>query len=274
VAFDNVTVRAAGHTILENIDLRIPAGSHAAIVGPSGAGKSSLVGLLLGWHRAGEGVVRVDGDELDGSRLQQLRRETAWVDPAVQLWNRSLADNLTYGAEGAPFPLARAIDAADLRSVLQNLPEGLQTRLGEGGALVSGGEGQRVRLGRAFLRGGIRLVILDEPFRGLNREQRRELLQRARRLWSDATLICITHDVSETRAFPRVVVIEAGKVVEDGAPGELAANHASRYRSMLDADRAVREGFFSDPSWRHMRLEDGVIEEDLKDRKGVTWAAL
>ena len=91
-------MRAAGHTILEAIDLAIEAGTHVAIVGPSGAGKSSFVGLLLGWHRPASGRILIDGEPLDGLRLERLRRETAWVDPAVQLWNRSLLENLRYGA--------------------------------------------------------------------------------------------------------------------------------------------------------------------------------
>src|SRR5207244_4301417 len=84
---------------------------------------------------------------------------------------------------------------------------------GDGGGLLSGGEGQRVRLGRAMLRPGVRLAILDEPFRGLDRERRRELLARARRAWPGATLLCVTHDVGETRAFGRVLVVDGGRVV-------------------------------------------------------------
>lgn len=274
IALENITVHAAGHTILQNIDVAIAPGSHVAVVGPSGAGKSSLVGLLLGWHRAAEGRVTVDGQTLDGARLETLRSEIAWVDPAVQLWNRSFVENLSYGAEpGASLPIATAIDTADLHEVLESLPDGLQTRLGEGGALVSGGEGQRVRLGRALLRRGVRLAILDEPFRGLGREQRRELLTRARRFWKEATLICITHDVGETRSFPRVLVIEGGRLVEDGVPAELAALPGSRYRSMLDADRMVREGMWSDSGWRKIRLQEGITEEQPNDRREATWVA-
>ena len=90
VLLEGVSVRVAGHTVLEGIDLRIEAGSHVAIVGHSGAGKSSLVGLLLGWHRPANGRILVDGEPLHGQHLERLRRETAWVDPAVQLWNLSL----------------------------------------------------------------------------------------------------------------------------------------------------------------------------------------
>ncbi len=98
IHLQGVSVRAAGHPILEEIDLTIEAGSHVAIVGHSGAGKSSLVGLLLGWHRPAHGRILIDGEPLHGARLEQLRRETAWVDPSVQLWNRSFLENLLYGA--------------------------------------------------------------------------------------------------------------------------------------------------------------------------------
>jgi ABC-type multidrug transport system fused ATPase/permease subunit len=126
-----VYVRAAGHTILDKIDLDIEAGAHLAIVGPSGAGKSSLVGILLGWHRPASGRVLIDGRPLDRERLERLRRDTAWVDPSVQLWNRALLDNLRYGVPAAASPpLDRVIEAADLRDLLENLPDGLQTRLG------------------------------------------------------------------------------------------------------------------------------------------------
>ena len=263
IALEGVSVRAAGHTILEGIELSIEAGSHVAIVGPSGAGKSSLVGLLLGWHRAATGRVRADGVPLDGPRLERLRRETAWVDPMAQLWNRSLLDNLVYGApDGASRPLGRILEDADLRDLLHSLPDGLQATLGEGGALVSGGEGQRVRLGRAMIRDGARLAILDEPFRGLDRERRRELMARARAVWREATLLCITHDVGETRAFDRVLVVEGGRIVEDATPAELAARAGSRYSAMLDAERAVREGLWSGTAWRRLRLEGGRLVEE------------
>src|SRR6185503_12153807 len=94
IRMDGVTVKAGGHTILDGVDLEIAAGSHVAVVGPSGAGKSSLVGLLLGWHAPSSGRVTIDGEPLDARRLERLREETAWVDPSVQLWNRSLFDNL------------------------------------------------------------------------------------------------------------------------------------------------------------------------------------
>ncbi|HEV7668419.1 MAG TPA: ATP-binding cassette domain-containing protein [Thermoanaerobaculia bacterium] len=263
IVFENVAVRAAGHTLLEGIEFAVEPGSQVAIVGPSGAGKSTLVGTLLGWHRPASGRLVVDGETLGEERLNALRRATAWVDPAVQIWNRSLLENLLYGSrEAAAAPaIERAIREADLGSVLRLLPDGLQTRLGEGGGLVSGGEGQRVRLGRALLRAGVRLAILDEPFRGLDRERRRELLARARRLWRGATLLCITHDVGETLDFPRVLVLESGRIVEDGSPSDLAERPGSRYRALLDAEREVREGLWASAVWRRLRMERGRLSE-------------
>ncbi len=262
IGFENVSVIAAGHTILREINVRIQPGEHIAIVGPSGAGKSSFVGLLLGWHRPAAGRVLIDGAELDESLVEQLRPHIAWVDPAVQIWNRPLVENLKYGLPGEPrVSIDQAIDAAELRRVLERLPEGLKTPLGEGGGLVSGGEGQRVRLARALLRPGVRLVILDEPFRGLDLEQRRELLARARELWRDATLLSISHHIAETMSFERVLVIEEGQIVEDGDPRQLTQNPDSRLHAMIRAERRVREELWTGSDWRRLRLENGVLLE-------------
>jgi ATP-binding cassette subfamily B protein len=270
IAMQGVQVRVGGHMVLEGIDVSIASGSHVAIVGPSGAGKSSLVGTLLGWYRPVTGEIRVDGVPLESQHLAELRRQTAWVDPAVQLWNRSLLDNVHYGNTGElPLAIGQAMAQANLRGVLKRLPEGLQTRLGEGGGLISGGEGQRVRLARAMLRPEVRLVILDEPCRGLDREQRRELLARARQLWRQATLLCITHDVGETQGFDRVLVMEGGCIVEDGTPADLAVQPQSRYRALLEADTAVRQGLWTHDGWRRLWLNNGRLIEDGKEYGGA-----
>ncbi len=263
IELEKVSVHAAGHIILEEINLKIAPGDHVAIVGPSGAGKSTLLGLLLGWYRPAEGDLLVDDAALEGAYLDQLRQETAWIDPAVQLWNRSLFSNLCYGNSGS-VPTANLLEQSELRQLLEKLPDGLQTELGESGGLVSGGEGQRVRLGRALMRHGVRLALLDEPFRGLDRHQRRELLARARRHWENTTLLCVTHDVGETLAFPRALVIENGRIVEDGNPADLARQADSRYRALLEAEERVREGSWSSGRWRHLRLEDGRLIEKLQ----------
>ena len=259
ISCHDVTIQAGGHTILEGLSLQIEPGEHVALVGPSGAGKSSLVGIMLGWHAPSAGMCLIDGQPLDGRHVRALRRHIAWLDPAVQLWNRSLLANLSYGRAAGVIRPDLLADAV-LYGVVERLQQGLQTELGEGGGLVSGGEGQRVRLGRALNHPAPRLVILDEPFRGLDRGLRAELLARVRARWPDVTLLCITHDVAETRQFPRVLVIEGGRLVEDGAPGDLAARPESRYAALLAAEQRVGTEGWANRAWRRVTIRDGMIE--------------
>jgi ATP-binding cassette subfamily B protein len=204
----------------------------------------------------------VDGLPLTSERLTALRQRTAWVDPAVQLWNRTCLENLRYGIPPEqPLSLGEVFAAADLQGVLEALPDGLQTRLGEGGGLVSGGEGQRVRLGRALSRPEVRLALLDEPFRGLDREKRRRLLDEARRLWKGATLFFVSHDVGMTAGFDKVAVVEKGRIVEYGAPGTLAADRGSRYARLLSAEQEVRRGLWTGAGWRRLWMEGGALVE-------------
>ncbi|MGE0549812.1 MAG: ATP-binding cassette domain-containing protein [Kofleriaceae bacterium] len=260
ISMDGLAMRATGHTILQDVTLDIAPSEHVCIVGASGAGKSSLVGLLLGWHRPAEGELLVDGEPLHGAALERNREHTAWLDPSVQLWNRSLFDNLRYGNPDVQ-AVGAVVDDAELANLLEALPQGLQSSLGEGGGLVSGGEGQRVRFGRALLRKTPRLVILDEPFRGLDRARRATLLARARQQFAPATLLCITHDIDEAQSFSRVLVLDGGRVVEDGDPIVLAAQPTSRFAALLEADRQVRDRLWASTSWRKLRLADGKLIE-------------
>jgi len=265
-----VNLVIGGHPILNHIDLDISPGEHLTVIGRSGAGKSSLAGLLLGWVSAASGVLRVDGRDLDGDGMIRLRQQTALVDPEVHLWNQSLIHNLTYGSPSDhQVQLDHVLQQADLLGLLESLPDGLNTPLGEGGALVSGGEGQRVRLGRALQRKQARLVILDEPFRGLDREKRAVLLARARHFWSEATLIFITHDLPLTADFERVLVFENGQLREDGQPADLLSRADSRYAQLFNHDRDLWDRYWSADSWRRLRLSHGSLSEQSKEG---TWS--
>jgi ABC-type multidrug transport system fused ATPase/permease subunit len=231
-------------------------------VGASGAGKSSLVGCLLGWFQPARGTIRVDGALLDASRLARLRCEIAWIDPQVHLFRSTLHQNLRYGngSHGAG-EFGAALEAADLGRILERGQQGLQTPIGEGGTLVSGGEGQRIRIGRALGRSGVRLAILDEPARGLEREERSRMLSALRAHFRSATMLCVTHDVSDTLDFDRVLVIEQGRIAEQGAPRALYGQAGSRYRTLLDEERAVRRSSWAHATWRRVRLHAGTIRE-------------
>jgi ABC-type bacteriocin/lantibiotic exporter with double-glycine peptidase domain len=262
ISMEKVRIKGGGHVILDKVSVTIAAGEHVAIVGVSGAGKSTLVGLLLGWLRPARGEITIDGEPLDQLGIERLRRMTAWVDPAVSIWNKSLIDNLRYGNDSTQgWSLDAALRGADMLDMLEVLPAGLQTSLGEGGGLVSGGQGQRVRLARAMLRSGVRLAILDEPFRGLDRDRRARLLAESRRLWRNITLLCVTHDVEHTQAFDRVLVVENGKIIENGRPKDLIGNPTSRYSELLRADEENRTLLWSGEKWRSWWLADGRLVE-------------
>ena len=255
-------MRAAGTPILRDVQLRIDAGEHVAVVGRSGAGKSSLAAVLLGLYRPSRGAVYVDGEPLVGAWLDRVRAHTAWVDPEVRLWSERLLDNLRYGSsQWHREPMAQVLEEAGLLGVLGRLERGLQTHLGEGGALVSGGEGQRVRFGRALLRGPAQLAVLDEAFRGLDRATRRALLLNARRHWRAATLLYVTHDLDHTVDFDRVLVVEDGRIVEDGAPGALLSR-SSRYRALMEADARLRLECWGDGRWRRLTVREGIVSQE------------
>lgn len=260
---EGIEVRAGSRALLEDIDLELAAGEHVAIVGPSGAGKSTLLALLLGFQPPSRGRIHADGDEVDEAALRRLRREIAWVDPAVGMWNTTVLDNLSYGAtEATPRRVAEVIEASALRDVVARLPFGLQTGVGAGGTVLSGGEGQRLRFGRALMRAEARLVLLDEPFRGLELAMQRQLLERARARWQRATLLCVTHDIESALRFDRVVVIEHGRLIEDGPPRVLAADPRSRLGTLLEVDRRLRRTAWADTQWRRVVLERGRMGED------------
>ncbi|HEX5228807.1 MAG TPA: ATP-binding cassette domain-containing protein [Bryobacteraceae bacterium] len=263
ISMDGVTAQAGGHALVHDIMLQIAPGSHIAIVGRSGAGKSTLAGLLLGWRKPSSGALHVDGQELSGTHLEKLRRHTAWIDPTVQIWNRSLLDNLRFGLTGSSaLSMADVLERVDFTGMLEKLPDGLQTILGEGGALVSGGEGQRVRVGRALPRPGIRLAVLDEPFRGLDAETRRALLRTVRQVWRDATVLWITHDLAEAQGMDRVLLMDGGRIVEDGSPAELLRQPDSRYRAMVAEEAEMKRRWFGSAEWRRLEMDDGLLSEE------------
>ncbi|MEZ4241273.1 MAG: ATP-binding cassette domain-containing protein [Myxococcota bacterium] len=262
LAFEGVSVTLGGQPVLRDVSFAVGAGEHVAVVGASGAGKSTVVAAILGLVEPGAGRILADGAPLDPPVLAALRERCAWVDPAVQLWNASMLANLRYGvAAGAGAPVGDCVEQAELLHVVEQLPDGMRTSLGEGGARLSGGEGNRVRYGRALGRPDVRLVLLDEAFRGLDRWSRTTLLARARAQFAGATVVCVTHDVADTATFHRVLVFDGGELVQDGPPDALAAEEGP-YRALLDKEAQVREQWWGFSGWRRWWIERGALREE------------
>jgi len=260
ILFKSVSVHVAGHAVLHDLNIDIKPGMHVAVLGPSGAGKSTLISLLLGWNRPAQGRLTIDSTPYTDA-IEQLHQETVWIDPTVQLWNRSLYENIIYGRGNGASSMETILDQANLMPVLQKLPDGMQTRLGESGGLVSGGEGQRVRVARAMRQTHPRLVLLDEPFRGLEHSQRQQLLKRLRNRWADSTLLCVTHDIAEALSFDRVLVLQNGRLVEDDDPASLLKNSESIFSRLLEKEKAIRSQVWSDSKWRKLIMQDGRLHE-------------
>lgn len=262
IRFENVSVVESGHSILRNVNLKIPAGFHVAVVGKSGAGKSTLAGLILGSYAPSEGHLQIDNVVMDDQLRRKLLKCTAWADPGVHLWNESLLRNIT-GPEGMTRPdqsVEQIVDLCQLIKVIQNLPLGAASSIGEEGRMLSGGEGQRVRLARALSGNPPALVVLDEAFRGLDRHLRKYFLKKVRAIWKDTTLMMITHDIEDAMEFDLVVVVDGGRVVEAGSPKSLEQEGVF-FRRMLEEHDNVQRDVWHDPEkWTRLELEKGSLE--------------
>ena len=256
IELERVSVVRGAQRVLAEIDLNIESGERVAIVGESGSGKSSFLGALSGWHTISDGRLRIDGREADAAALQALRQHSAVVDPETYLWNRELYANVLYGVPNDALPaIDGVLDASELVFDLEKMADGLATPIGENGSRLSGGEAQRLRIARALIRGDARLVLLDEPFAGMDADQRERMRRHALERWPTATLLWVSHQVRETLAFPRVLVFEHGRIVEDGQPQVLFAQQ-SRYAAMIAAEDALRARLHEAP-WRVVEF-DGV----------------
>ncbi|WP_326562527.1 thiol reductant ABC exporter subunit CydD [Micromonospora sp. NBC_01796] len=220
IRFEGVTVEYERTTALRDVTLTIRPGDRIAVIGPSGAGKSTLLGLLLGNVVPTSGRITVDGVDLATADLEQWRRRLAWVPQRAHLFAASLTDNIRLGQPEATIESVRvAASAAVLDDVLRDLPEGLDTLLGERGHGLSSGQRQRVALARAFLRDAP-IVLLDEPTARLDGVSEAAVLAATRKLVAGRTAVLVAHRPALLAEADRVLRIEDGRVTEL-TPGRL-----------------------------------------------------
>lgn len=226
IEFKNVSFKYdSGHqTVLDNISLRFPAGSVTAVVGQSGSGKTTLAGLLPRFYRYSEGQILLDGIEITEYRLDNLRRQIALVSQDVVLFNDTIAGNIAYGAlEGVDREaIVRAATAAYAMEFIEQLPNGLDTVLGETGTLLSGGQRQRLAIARALLKDAP-VLILDEATSALDSESERAIQDALKEVMKGRTTLVIAHRLSTIENADQVIVLGAGKVIEQGTHAELLA---------------------------------------------------
>ena len=221
----------ASREVLKGVTLDIEPGQSVGIVGPSGSGKSTLLRLLLRAYDATEGSVSIDGVDVRDAKLASLRAATAIVPQDTVLFNDTLRHNLRYGRVGATeAEVLEAASAARLDQTLELMPEGLDTMVGERGVKLSGGEKQRVAIARAFLRAP-RLLLADEATSALDTATEIGILQSLQEVAQGRTAVFVAHRLSTVRSCDRIVVMENGKIVEQGTHEELMMWRGSGVKS-------------------------------------------
>ncbi|HZA14922.1 MAG TPA: ABC transporter ATP-binding protein [Myxococcaceae bacterium] len=217
---------------LAGVDLRIPAGRRVAIVGPSGAGKTTLFSLLLGFDAPQAGEIRWDGVPLTRLRPTSVRARLGWVPQEPVLFSGSVRENLRVGnPDATEQQMWEALRRAHAEGFVRARSRGLDEEVGERGARLSGGERQRLAIARAFLRSPS-LLLLDEPTSALDAASEREVQAGLAELMSDRTTVVIAHRLATVRDADIIYVLEAGRVVEQGAHDELRAR-GGRYAELL-----------------------------------------
>jgi ATP-binding cassette subfamily B protein len=232
LAFDHVTFHYPTRpevSALDDFSLSVRAGEMLAVVGPSGAGKSTLFNLAQRFYDPDCGTIAMDGVDLREADPAAVRARIAYVPQETMIFAASARDNLRYGRwEASDDELWAAAEAANAAEFLRALPDGLDTYLGEGGARLSGGQRQRIAIARALLRDSP-LLLLDEATSSLDTESERLIQTTLERLFENRTTIVIAHRLATVRAAHRIIVMNGGRIVEEGTHEELNARQNGLY---------------------------------------------
>lgn len=220
--------------VLKDVNLDIAPGQCVALVGRSGSGKSTLVSLLPRFYEVSRSSIFLDGEDIRELRLANLREQIAWVGQNVVLFNDTIAHNIAYGALGnvGESEIIRAAEAAHAMEFIVKLPDGLNTMVGENGVLLSGGQRQRLAIARALLKNAP-VLILDEATSALDSESERHIQAALAEVMRHRTTLVIAHRLSTVENADQIVVLDHGRIVEQGRHAELLAkggHYASLYQ--------------------------------------------
>src|SRR5699024_937522 len=220
-----------GHNAIRDFNLEVKAGETVALVGRSGAGKSSLVNLLVRYQDTSSGQLLLDQKPIEDFELTALRTQIAMVNQQVVLFNRTVRENIAYGQlEGATDEdIIAAAKAAYAHDFIMALPKGYDTQLGAQGLNLSGGQRQRIAIARAILKNAS-ILILDEATSALDNESEYFIQRAFDKAMQDRTTIVIAHRLSTIENADRIVVMDQGRIVEQGSHAELIALHGAYYQ--------------------------------------------
>jgi ATP-binding cassette subfamily B protein len=212
-----------GPPVLRRLDLAIAAGETVAIVGPTGSGKSTLVGLIARLHDPTAGRVLVGGVDVRRLDLAALRRRIGFVPQETFLFSATMRDNIAYGVDGAgPEAIEEAAEISRLLPTIQDFPRGFDTLVGERGVTLSGGQKQRTAISRAVIRAP-EILVLDDALSSVDTHTEEEILSRLRRVLRSRTSILISHRVTTVREADRILVLDGGRIAEEGTHAALIA---------------------------------------------------
>jgi len=248
VELDNVSFNYSNHneSALEQVSLKVKPGEVIALVGRSGSGKSTLVNLLPRFYSPTQGKVLIDNISLDDYKLVNLREQIAFVNQQVTLFEGTVADNIAYGRRSrvTAEDIKRAANLAYATEFIEQLPQGFDTQIGEGGTRLSGGQRQRLAIARAILKDAP-ILILDEATSALDNESERFIQAAMDQVMKGRTTFVIAHRLSTIEHADRILVMEAGKIIEQGSHWELLERngaYAKLHAAQFHDDMAPANG--------------------------------
>ncbi len=248
IAFDGVRFRyGRGPVVLDDVSVEIDPGTVVALVGPSGAGKTTFVNLIGRFYDPVEGAIRVDGADLRSYTVSSLREQIAVVPQEPILFGASVRENIRYGRlDATDAEIEAAAEAANATEFVRRLPDGFETLVGERGVKLSVGQRQRVAIARALLRDA-RVLLLDEATSSLDNESEYLVQQALDRLMRGRTTIVIAHRLTTVERADRILVLDAGRIVEQGTHAELMARRGL-YQRLYDRTFATGGDLNGEPA--------------------------
>lgn len=234
IDINTVTFNYNEKQIFKDFSLHIPAGQKVGLVGRSGAGKTTFVSLLLRHFEVQKGDITIDSNNILDIKLDSLRKAIAFVPQDTSLFHRTIKENITYSNEHATDDeIVKAAKLSQAHDFIESLPHGYKTLVGERGVKLSGGQRQRIAIARAFLKNAP-IVILDEATSSLDSQSEHAIQESIEELMKHRTVIAIAHRLSTLKKMDRIIVIEHGKIVEDGIPDQLLKKRNGVFKKLWE----------------------------------------